>query len=79
MKRGEISGGRIVRAVMQRLDGGEPAIQHFNVAIDNDAAAIAAVRKITRYASDVTVEVIGELRPGFIAVQSMHPDDVRVW
>jgi hypothetical protein len=79
MKRGEFSGGRIVRAVIRRREGGEPAIQHFNVAIDDDEAAIAAVRKMTRYTSDVAIEVIGELRPGFIAVQSMHPEDVRVW
>jgi hypothetical protein len=79
MRRGEFSGGRIVRAVIQRFEGGEPAIQHFNVAIDDDAAAIAAVRKMARYYAGVTVEVIGELRPGFIAVQSMLPDDIRVW
>jgi hypothetical protein len=79
MKRGELPGGRIVRAVIPRLGGGEPAIQHFNVAIDDDDAALAAVRKLAKFTIDVSVEVVGELRPGFIAVQSMYSGDVRVW
>lgn len=79
MKRRAFSGGRIVRAVIPRIDGGEPAIQHFNVAIDDDDAAIIAVRDLGKFATNVSLQVVGDLRPGFIAVQSMHPNDVRVW
>ncbi len=79
MKRGELPGGRIVRAVIPLLGGGELAIQHFNVAIDGDEEALAAVRKLAKFTIEVSVEVAGELRPGFIAVQSMYSGDVRVW
>jgi hypothetical protein len=79
MKRGTFSGGRIVRAVIPRVEGGECAIQHFSVAIDDDAEAISAVLELTKFPDNVSLEVVGELRPGFIAIQSMAPDEVRLW
>lgn len=73
--RDESATGRIVLALIPRPD--ETLMKRFQVAIDDDEAAMGAVRKSQDFSPTVSLVVIGKLEPGVIAIQSMRRGEVR--
>jgi hypothetical protein len=71
----ESATGRIVMALIPRPD--ETLMKRFQLAIDDDEAAMGAVRKSQGFPPTVSVVVIGKLEPGVIAIQSMRQGEVR--
>lgn len=73
--REESTMGRMVLAFIPRPD--ETLMKRFQVAIDDDEAAMGAVRKSQDFPPSVSLAVIGKLEPGVIAIQSMRQGEVR--
>jgi hypothetical protein len=73
--REESAMGRIVLALIPRPD--ETLMKRFQVAINDDEAAMGAVRKSQDFPPTVSLVVIGKLEPGVIAIQSMRQGEVR--
>ncbi|MFZ0557932.1 MAG: hypothetical protein WAM55_01425 [Methylovirgula sp.] len=71
----ESATGRLVLALIPRPD--ETLTKRFQVAIDDDEAAMGAVRKSQDFPPTVSLVVIGKLEPGVIAIQSMCQGEVR--
>lgn len=71
----ESATGRIVLALVPRPD--ETLMKRFQVAIDDDEAAMGAVRRSQDFPPNVSLVVIGNLEPGVIAIQSMRHGEVR--
>jgi hypothetical protein len=74
--------GCVVKFWAERMSGGEPIAELWNVCLDDgmadpQPAAIAAVRKKTNATPDEIVEVVGELTIADIKGLGLQPGDVK--
>jgi hypothetical protein len=74
----QLSRARIVRVVAPGLGKVAALVQLFHVAIDDDEAAIAAVRRSQGLSANNRVETISEMTPALVVALLLRPGQVKM-
>jgi hypothetical protein len=74
----ELPRGRIVKVVTPGLGKVGALVRHFHVAIDDDEAAIAAVRRSQCLSANERVEAIAEMTPALVVALLLRPGQVKM-
>jgi hypothetical protein len=68
--------GRVVEVVTPRLGGGEPAIELFFVALDDDPEAVEAVRSKWQYSAETKVVALTKLSANTVKTLGMRRGEI---
>lgn len=68
--------GRVVEVVTPRLGGGEPAIELFFVALDDDLEAVEAIRSKWQYSADTKISSLTKLSAANVKALGMRRGEI---